>query len=678
MQRKITNLYVSVHIFMANRHIIFTLLTCCLLFMSCYVDHEDVHQRSDEERAVYVALNDSMTQMKPGALAQIEEQMRKSTDSLTWYDYYLMYGRHYLMTSHPDSTLPYAYRTIQFVNRQEYSTPRTRGLAATAHNTIASYYYLLHQSRDTIFAHYHEAYRLLMESDMKQNLPDISANIADAYVLDGRLPEATRWYRRALFLNDSLGMPESQALTLYMGLGRIYTSLGDYNQAGDYYRQTSEHLNMMKPNMQSYFLNNYGNYYYFRKDYHKALLTFRQLESHLIKYHAEENFDMYLCKINLADVYLNLNNTDSARYYVTEAEDYFTKHQVDVGIYYAHTIRIGIALREKNYEAVRRIIQEEKGLQVNDIDMNNIRNRYMNHYYAAIGDYRRAYSGLQDNIEQEDSTENVRKRMRVSDFMVRFAEDTIRLHHQLALNEQKIENERTKSALWLILGLLIILILSILIWVNQERKRKLQHRLDMLNLRLLNARQRISPHFVFNVINSRINKTDQQEADQLMMLAKLIRTNLDITHNPYITLAEELDFVKQYVDLERILMGEDFDFRMEVPSREVLESITIPSMLIQILTENAMIHGLKNTPGNKLLTIHVETDEVETRISVIDNGPGFDLQHYGSDRSRTGLNIIRSTIQSINQENKLKMHFHIHNDHGCQATITIPKHLKFI
>ncbi len=663
---------------MAIRPIIFTLLTCLVLF-SCGDENGYANQRSDEEHKRYVVLNDSMTHMSANALEQIQEMMLKSKDSLTWYDYYLMYGRHYLLTNHPDSMLPYAYRTLAFVDRQETATPRTRGLAATAHNAISAYYYLLHQSPDTIFFHYHEAYRLLMESDMKQNLPDVSANIADAYVLNGKLPEATRWYRRALFLNDSLGLPEKQAITLYLGLGRIYTSLGDFNQAGDYYKQTSEHFNIMKPNMQSYFLNNYGNYYYFRKDYQKALTTFRQLENHLKKYHADENFDMYLCKINLADVYLNLHNTDSARYYVDAAEQYFTDHHVDVGIYYAHTIRIGIALREKNYKEVKRIIQAENGFKVNDIDMNNIRNRYMNRYYAAIGDYRKAYNGLQDNIELEDSTENERKRMRISDFMVRFAEDTIRLHHQLEMNEQKVVNERTMSVLWMTIGFFIIIFLIILIWINQERKRKLQNRFDILNLRMLNARQRISPHFVFNVLNSRINKTSQKEADQLMMLAKLIRTNLDITHNTYITLAEELDFVKQYVELERTLMGEDFTFKMEVPSPEVLQSITIPSMLIQILTENAMIHGLKNATGNKMLTIRVETDAAETRISVIDNGPGFDLQHYGSERSRTGLNIIRSTIHTINEENKKsKMHFSIHNDHGCHATITIPRNLKFI
>ena len=51
-----------------------------------------------------------------------------------------------------------------------------------------------------------------------------------------------------------------------MGLGRIYTSLGDFDQARDFYEMTDRRFGELKPNMQSYFLNNYGNYYYFHYD----------------------------------------------------------------------------------------------------------------------------------------------------------------------------------------------------------------------------------------------------------------------------------------------------------------------------------------------------------------------------------------------------------------------------
>ena len=656
-------------------HACLALLTLLTLW-ACATDGHYDGLRTDEEQQRYVALNDSMQHMVPHALDTISRQIQEAKDSLTWYDYYLMYGRHYLLTSTPDSTLPYVKRTMQFVERQRALTPRTRGLAAMALNSEAAYHYMMHHNADTVIGIYMRAYDLMMQSDMKQCLADVSANIGDAYVEKNDMPEATRWYRRALVLDDSLKLPDNNELTLYMGLGRIYTTLRDFEQAKYYYEKTDEHFDEMKPNMQSYFLNNYGNYFYYHREYGEALKMFRRLKAHLEQYDAQENFDMYLCKINLADVFLNLNETDSARHYVSEAEAYFRQHGVDVAVYYANTIRIGIALKEKQYKEVERIVRQEGTTHITDEGLTGIRRKYMNRYYAAIGDYQRAYTDLRGNQAKNDSAEFQLKHMRSSDIMMRLTEDTIRMHHQIELNEREIRYAQTRTRFWIVVVVLLSIILGFVIWLSHERKRQLRNHLDILMLRLSNARQRVSPHFVFNVLNSRISKADDVEGDQLMMLARLIRANLDLTRKNYVTLAEELDFVQQYVAIEQKTSGISFDFRIEAPDQEVLQQVTMPSMLVQILVENAILHGLKNQESEKRLTIKVDDNDAETHISVCDNGPGFDIRQYNSERSRTGLNIIRTTLSTINQENKkAKMRFNITNDHGCHATLTIPKNI---
>ena len=68
--------------------------------------------RSEEQSEILHAINDSMQHLSPTAIGAIKEQMSKANDSLTWYDYYLMYGRHYLLTDTPDSLLPYTKRTL--------------------------------------------------------------------------------------------------------------------------------------------------------------------------------------------------------------------------------------------------------------------------------------------------------------------------------------------------------------------------------------------------------------------------------------------------------------------------------------------------------------------------------------------------------------------------------------
>lgn len=649
-----------------------------LALTACSSSGHNEGQRTEEAQRRYTILNDSMQHLAPHVLDTIKAEMQRAEDSLTWYDYYLMYGRHYLQTSTPDSTLPYVERTLQFIRNIATQTPRTRGLAAMALNSKGAYHYMMHHDADSVVSLFHQAYDLMTQSDMKQSLPDVSANIGDAYVEKNDMPEATRWYRRALVLDDSLGLPNNNELTLYMGLGRIYTTLHDFEQAKYYYEMTDEHFDNMKPNMQSYFLNNYGNYFYYHREYSDALKTFRRLKAHLEKYYDEDYFDMYLCKINMADVFLNLNQTDSAHHYVNEVEDFFKKNHINIGVYYANTIRIGIALQEKQYKEVERIVREEGKANIVDEGMLDIRNGYMNRYYAAIGDYQRAYAGLRGNQEKSDSAEYHRKHMRSSEIMTRLTEDTIRMHHQLEMNKREILYAKSRTMFWMIVVVLLVIIFGFTVWISYERKRRLQNHLDMLLLRLSNARQRVSPHFVFNVLNSRILKSDGAEADQLMQLARLIRTNLDLTHKEYVTLAEELDFVSQYVNIVQNSSGINFDFRIEAPEQEVLEQIKIPSMLVQILVENAILHGLKNKQGgDKCLSIHVDTNKQATRVSVVDNGPGFDIRH-NSERLRTGLNIIRTTVATINQENpKAKMRFDIKNENGCHATLTIPMNINY-
>ena len=318
-------------------------------------------------------------------------------------------------------------------------------------------------------------------------------------------------------------------------------------------------------------------------------------------------------------------------------------------------------------------------MNIMDQGLLDIRHSYMNRYYAAIGDYRNAYAGLRDNQEKSDSAEYQRKHMRSSEIMTRLTEDTIRLHHQIEMKERELDYSKSQNTFWLIVAVLLLIIAGLTAWFNRERKRRLQMQVDMLMLRMANARQRVSPHFVFNVLNSRITKSDQQEADQLMMLAKLIRANLDLTHKHYVTLAEELDFVRQYVAIEQQSADLHINFSIEAPADEILRQIKMPSMLIQILVENAILHGLKNEEGEKRLHIQVDTNHQEARICVSDNGSGFDIRQYNSQRSRTGLNIIRTTVATINQEyaTTTKMRFDIKNDHGCHATITIPLNINY-
>ena len=245
---------------------------------------------------------------------------------------------------------------------------------------------------------------MAMKSDIIDFSPEIAANLADAYAMTNNLTDAAKWYRRALFLVDSLQLPENKNISLYMGLAQIYTNLEDFASAEYYYRQTDRQFDRIKLNMQLYFLNNFGNMYYYKRDYKKALEIFKRMEKHLYANKCSNMMETYLCKLNLADVYLNLNNTKEAKEYINGAETFFTKKKVLPAIHYINTIKIGAAIKEKRFSEVERILNNEKQeRQIMEQNLIGIRERYLVEYYKATNNYRKAYEILSRTTTASDS-----------------------------------------------------------------------------------------------------------------------------------------------------------------------------------------------------------------------------------------------------------------------------------
>lgn len=660
------------------------LLPLMLLLYACRSGEEGATLTTEQSEQL-TRLTDSISVLSPSAKPLADSLLATATDSLFYYSVYAERGVYFINAAQFDSVFECSRRTILFAQRQQPS-PRVNGLLSQAYAIEAIVYHRTRRNTVRSIELYGKSLDLVLQSDNKKNAPTAAANLADAYIMLNDIPTAARLYRRALFLSDSLGLPPETNTTLYLGLAQIYTTLEDYQSALYYYEQTDKQFGKIEANMQFYFLNNFGNYYYYKGDYTQALRMFKRMEAAIQKHKANDLLNMSFCKINMADTYLNLGVLDSATVCVDEADRMFKQFNINDGMYYATTIRIGIALKRKDYAAVRRLLADADQVTSTDLNMRNIRSRYLTAYYAATGDYQKAFATQTANRQQMDSTEHKKQNMRASEIMSRFSEDTLRLHFALEMGEKNAEVAESRATLYLTLFVLAVLVGgSVIVW-NVQRRRKAQADLDMFMLRLTTIRQRISPHFVFNVINAKLGNAPKEEADLLLSMAKLIRKNLELTGRTFVPLSEELAFVDRYVSLQSSLISGGIDYQSILPEEPgVLERITIPSMFVQILVENAIKHGLRSIDGDKRLTITVAVDDCQTTISVADNGPGFDIRRRAKDSTRTGLSIIRNTMAVVNKNNKrnAQMHFDIGNRFdrqggiaGCTATLVIPHDMK--
>ena len=635
-------------------------------------------------------LDDSIAALAPSALQAIERGMNEANDSTTYYEYVLREARYYSLTERPERADTLIDRVTAFVMHQDdgyYAingtclSPRLNSLIAGTKACQAARDMSCHRDPRHIVSLYNDTYQLLLNSNSKHNLPKTCANMADAYMLCNDLPNAAKWYRRALFLVDSLDLPQKENITLYMGLAQIYLTLRNYNKAKLYYDQTEPHVKEMSPSMQAYYINNLGNFYYFQGDYKHALLTFLRMKKMLEQHGMVRTFDMYLCKINLADVFLNLGKLNDATAMLDDVEPYFRAQGDNTSIYYCNTIRFGIAVRAGRMQEAGRLMADKTDESLIPYTLVNIRNRYKRRYYELTGNYDKAYALLNRSIAYNDSIEHNLSNMRTTEIMSRFTTDTLQLHRDLAIEHKNAEIQSIKFTSTLAISIAVTSILLLILWYLYLRKRRFKIQLRMMNLKLDNIRNRISPHFMFNVLNNRIIKSDVKESNELTELAQLIRANLDMSSTLGVELQKELEFVQQYIRVESYLMGDDFHFNIDIAPDVDAGSVRIPSMFIQILTENAIKHALRNKEGVKLLSITVRREQHNTVIRVTDNGPGF---NPATLRRKTGMNIISQTIAVINVRNKDKIRFAIRNIYspdgqqikGCEATLKVPDGVK--
>lgn len=660
-------------------------VTITLLVCNPKHSNNDMAQNGNLRR-----LDDSIAALAPSALQAIERGMNEANDSTTYYEYVLREARYYRLTERPERADTLIDRVTAFVMHQDdgyYAingtclSPRLNSLMAGAKACQAARYMSNHRDPRRIVALNRETYNLLLNSNSKHNLPKTCANMADAYLLCNDLTNAAKWYRRALFLVDSLDLPQKENITLYMGLAQIYLTLRNYNKAKLYYDQTEPHVKEMSPSMQAYYINNLGNFYYFQGDYKHALLTFLRMKKMLEQHGMVRTFDMYLCKINLADVYLNLGKLNDATAMLDDVEPYFRTQGDNTSIYYCNTIRFGIAVRAGRMQEAGRLMADKTDESLIPYTLVNIRNRYKRRYYELTGDYSKAYALLNRSISYNDSIEHNLSNMRSAEIMSRFTTDTLQLHRDLAIEHKNAEIQSIKFTSTLAISIAVTSILLLILWYLYLRKRRFKIQLRMMNLKLDNIRNRISPHFMFNVLNNRIIKSDVKESNELTELAQLIRANLDMSSTLGVELQKELEFVQQYIRVESYLMGDDFHFNIDIAPDVDASSVRIPSMFIQILTENAIKHALRNKEGIKLLSITVRREQHNTVIRVTDNGPGF---NPATLRRKTGMNIISQTIAVINVRNKDKIRFAIRNIYspdgqqtkGCEATLKVPDGVK--
>lgn len=180
------------------------------------------------------------------------------------------------------------------------------------------------------------------------------------------------------------------------------------------------------------------------------------------------------------------------------------------------------------------------------------------------------------------------------------------------------------GAILLLIGFLSFVVLVTRYYVAKANEKK--RAIIELELRALYAQ--INPHFIFNTLGSAlyfINKKNFEDAYiHINKFSRLLRSYLKSSQERYVTLEEELDMLKNYIELQQIRFEEKFDYAIEIENKIPSKNIQIPSLLLQPLVENAINHGLFHKEGRGFLLLSFSQGDLNDELvcTIEDDGVG--------------------------------------------------------
>lgn len=516
------------------------------------------------------------------------------------------------------------------------------------------------------------------------------ANLGNIFISEANYPAALSSFSQAFEYLENAG-EESHAAEMLFSMGRIYNLEKNPAKARSYFQQAYDiHKKQGDDLYMAQALSSIANTYQFEGKYDTALQYYSKTVPVFLKHHdiyrtgnayeniavAYQNKKQYneaLKNMLLAKKYYQQLNSkvDMAYAYSGIAEIYFQKNDIDNAIVnYKTSLQLAVETSEKN-------LQQSLFAGLSDV-------------YLKANDYKNAYLLLDSSYKLKDSLFTKDKQDELLKLQTQF--ETIRkekenqlLKTQNLTSSLKLERNR-ELLIAAFAALLVAGILLYALYRNRQSKIKNIQRLKELNIKLEEQKQEISrintilelkalraqmnPHFIFNCMSSiqecMLTGRIDDANTYLTKLSRLLRMVLNYSDNENISLDKELQMLTLYLQLEKIRLKNNFDYKIEMSDDIVAEELQVPTLILQPFAENAIWHGLVNKDSDRQLTIKGAIKADALYFVIMDNGIGRKkaeaLRLESKKHQPKGILLIEKRLSLINNKtNNVRAGFTIHD-----------------
>lgn len=205
---------------------------------------------------------------------------------------------------------------------------------------------------------------------------------------------------------------------------------------------------------------------------------------------------------------------------------------------------------------------------------------------------------------------------------------------------------------------------------REREQAALKLEASLAEARLGALREQLQPHFLFNTLNAMSTlalRGDPEAVTRgLAVLSDLLRFTLETQRTQEVPLAEELAFIDQYLELMSLRFGDRLTVTREIDDSAL--DAAVPVMLMQPLVENAIRHGIAETPGPGTLKIIVSREDNTLSVEVQDSGPGF---RGDGRRDGIGLSNTRARLKALHAD-RARIECGTVNGRGGRVIVTLP------
>jgi two-component system, LytTR family, sensor kinase len=195
---------------------------------------------------------------------------------------------------------------------------------------------------------------------------------------------------------------------------------------------------------------------------------------------------------------------------------------------------------------------------------------------------------------------------------------------------------------------------------------------ELSRAQLAALRGQMEPHFMYNTLNSIAGLVREQRGDaaigMIVGLSEFLRRASEDSHRTLVTLAEEVEYLQRYLDIQKVRFGERLQISVDVPP-ELLRA-QVPNLLLQPLVENAIKHGIdKRVVGGAVRVAGMRRDG-HLHLSVYNDAPAL-LDDWQAARTGVGIGNLRTRLQILHGDES-GLDLRRADAGGVEVVVTLP------